>query len=178
MFLECEKRQRVVKKGGEVFRCLNRNCEAHGQQVIEDQCAVCPMRAYKHVKPCKPHQFNPAQELEARNSELALMKAISTESDDTIVEETPDGSPPPNYPALSTQMWLYKEALLRWNRAGRPVRSDEEVNSILTNHCQTCDWYDASAQRCKGCGCKVTDSGYAVFNKLKMLTEKCPQGKW
>lgn len=178
MFLECDKRQRVVKSGGEVFRCLNRQCEAHGQNVIPDQCAACPLRSVKHTRPCKPQPLDAAKELEVKSSELALMKAISTESDDTPIEATPDGSPPPNYPALTTQMWLYKEALLRWNRAGRPVRSTEEVNTILTNHCQQCDWYDAKAQRCKGCGCKVTDSGVAVFNKLKMKTERCPKGAW
>jgi len=177
--LECNKRQRVVKSSGEVFRCMHRQCEAHGQLVVAEQCAACPLRSVPHERPCKKQgQMDMAKELEVQNTELELMKAISEESDDTPIAATPDGSPAPNYPAMTTQMWLYKEALLRWNRAGRPVRSTEEVNSILTNHCQRCDWYDAEAKRCKGCGCKVTTSSVAIFNKLKMKTEQCPKGLW
>jgi len=95
------------------------------------------------------------------------------------LEVKPEGEgPTPEYPALSMQLWLYKEALLRWNQAGRPTRSDEEVKEIHDKYCTHCSWYDKEKKRCKGCGCKVTVGSVAVFNKIKMATEKCPQGLW
>lgn len=164
----CNKRQRIVANGVMTFRCLNRSCVAWGQGVTEEACSLCPVRSAPHVKPCKQQQ-------ELTESEKELIEAAV---DGETIEATPDGSPPPNYPPMSLQVWLYKEALLKWNRAGRPVRSAEEVESIITNHCSRCDWYDADAKRCKGCGCKVTTSSVAIFNKVKMATEHCPKGVW
>lgn len=171
--LPCDKRQRVIDHGVEYFRCINNECEANGQRVTGEACALCPVRSQRHV-PCRNLTATPAQMTQA---ETELMAAVSAETGETI-EATPDGSAPPNYPPMSLQVWLYKEALLKWNRAGRPVRSAEEVESILTNHCSQCDWYDAEAKRCKGCGCKVTTSSVAILNKLKMKTEECPKGLW
>lgn len=87
-------------------------------------------------------------------------------------------SPPPEYPAVSAQAWLYKEALSRWVKAGRPTRTQAEVDSIIENHCTQCDWYDKEKKRCRGCGCKVTNSSIAIVNKVKMGTESCPKGLW
>jgi hypothetical protein len=89
-----------------------------------------------------------------------------------------EGDSPPKYPPLSMQAWLYKEALIRWNKAGRPKRTQEEVAGILETHCKKCDWYDPEQLRCRGCGCKVTDSAFAILNKIKMATEHCPKEKW
>jgi hypothetical protein len=87
-----------------------------------------------------------------------------------------------DYPDFSVQLWTYKEALIRWNKAGRPKRTQEEVEEIYTTHCnppgKPCEWYDPEQSRCKGCGCKVTVGSVAVFNKIKMATEQCPKGKW
>jgi hypothetical protein len=82
------------------------------------------------------------------------------------------------YPPLSMQLWFYKEAVIRWNKAGRPKRSDEEVKELLNNHCKTCSWFDTEKSRCKGCGCAVSEGSLAIFNKLRMGTEHCPQEKW
>jgi hypothetical protein len=85
----------------------------------------------------------------------------------------------PQYPALSMQLWTYKEALIKWNKAGRPKRTQEEVEYIHSTFCASgCEWYDKDAQRCKGCGCAVTIGSLAVFNKIKMGTEHCPKDKW
>jgi hypothetical protein len=86
---------------------------------------------------------------------------------------------PLKYPALSMQIWTYKEALIKWNKAGRPTRTQEEVEHIHSTYCASgCEWYDEDAQRCKGCGCAVTVGSLAVFNKIKMGTEHCPKDKW
>lgn len=157
--IKCSKRQKLVTDGVTSFRCLNRSCVAWGKAVTDEACGLCPLAANS----TKPNCSEPMKPLE-------------------FVEEPPVESIPPeevpNYPAMSMQMWLYKEALVRWNKAGRPVRSAEEVEEIITAHCKPCDWYDAEAKRCKGCGCKVTTSSVAVFNKAKMLTEHCPKELW
>jgi hypothetical protein len=77
------------------------------------------------------------------------------------------------------QLWFYKEAIIRWNKAGRPKRSDEEVKELLEGHCKAgCSWFDPEKGRCKGCGCAVSEGSLAIFNKLRMGTEHCPQEKW
>lgn len=159
--LECNKRQRVIRKGEEIFRCLN-SAAIKGREVNQDICALCPVRSFKHVSPCKEQEA-------VKNSEV--FKQETTE----LEKEMPDQEVP-NYPKLSMQMWLYKEALLRWQRAGRPKRSDQEVESLLNTFCKKCDWYDN--ERCKGCGCAVTSGSVAIFNKLRMATEHCPRELW
>jgi hypothetical protein len=92
------------------------------------------------------------------------------------------GPLPSDYPPLSMQLWTYKEALIRWNKAGRPTRTQEEVEAIHNTHCNPpdgrCEWYDPKQKRCRGCGCKVTVSSIALVNKIKMATEHCPKEKW
>jgi hypothetical protein len=82
----------------------------------------------------------------------------------------------PDFPKLSTQLANYGHAVKQWMTAGRPERTDEEVKRIHEEFCIKCDWYDN--QRCRGCGCKVTTSSMAIFNKIKMLTEHCPKQLW
>jgi formamidopyrimidine-DNA glycosylase len=84
----------------------------------------------------------------------------------------------PDYPALTVQLLAYKEAIIKWKKAGRPTRSKEEVDRIHNNYCLKCDWYDKEKKRCRGCGCKVTKSALAIFNKIKMATEHCPKEYW
>jgi hypothetical protein len=84
-----------------------------------------------------------------------------------------------SYPAVSLQLWSFKEALIKWNKAGRPTRTQEEVEHIHREFCAVpCEWYDEEAKRCRGCGCKVTTGSIAIFNKVKMATEHCPKDKW
>ncbi len=170
----CDKRQKIVDKGVETFRCVNRNCLARGQMVTEEACSLCPVRSFRAMS-CK--EKSKVQEPPMTDGEIEFLEAVSTEPV-SFVEGTPDGGQPPNYPPMSLQVWLYKEALLKWNREGRPTRNAEEVTAILTNHCKKCDWFDADANRCKGCGCKVSSSSIAVMNKIKMATEHCPKGLW
>jgi hypothetical protein len=84
----------------------------------------------------------------------------------------------PEYPAMSLQLWAYKEAIIKWQKAGRPTRTNEEVQKIHDTHCVGCSWYDPDKKRCKGCGCRVTTGSVAVLNKIKMKTEHCPKGEW
>ena len=85
---------------------------------------------------------------------------------------------PIEYPPLMYQLASYKDALVKWNKAGKPVRSKEEIERIHSEYCTNFDWYDSKQKTCRGCGCKVTLGGMAVFNKIKMATEHCPKEYW
>jgi hypothetical protein len=95
------------------------------------------------------------------------------------IKEVEESQKNKRYPAISSQLWSFKEALIKWNKAGRPTRTQEEVEHIHREFCSVpCEWYDEGARRCRGCGCAVTTGSIAVFNKIKMATEHCPKDKW
>ena len=70
----------------------------------------------------------------------------------------------------------YAGALAKWTAAGMPMRDQAEVERIEREICKPCEKYVEG--RCKTCGCRVNKSSIAVANKIKMVTEKCPMGKW
>jgi hypothetical protein len=92
----------------------------------------------------------------------------------------PRPEPPklPEPPSLAQRVMSYAEAVARWIAAGRPERSDKEVEEIFNTDCKPCKWFDRERQICRGCGCRVTDDGFAVLNKIKMATEHCPRELW
>jgi hypothetical protein len=92
--------------------------------------------------------------------------------------KTVDVEPPPTTRGIVRRAVSYAEALIEWTAAGKPKRSDKEVEQIFNQHCKPCRWYDPEKQICRGCGCRVADSGYVVLNKIKMATEHCPRKLW
>ncbi len=68
-------------------------------------------------------------------------------------------------------------ALWKWNKAGRPVRTDEEVQYIVWI-CEICDDYKLDEKRCRICRCGISTDGMAIFNKARLATEHSPQNKW
>jgi hypothetical protein len=74
--------------------------------------------------------------------------------------------------------YRYTRALSRWIKAGRPVRSEEEIKQIFETHCAPCEAYDKRSSACRHCGCRVNFSTTAPLNKIAMRTEECPLGKW
>ena len=185
--LECNRRQKVVdrSKGLTVLQCVNRRCEAFGKEVNEEACSLCVVRSFPRVRPCKESvQATPpaAGQVQLDTQEvIEMMKAAPlTDIEDLLALESgvETSELSPEYPAMTMQIWLYKEALLKWNKAGRPTRTDEEVKAIHEKFCTPCAWYDKDKKRCKGCGCKVTVGAVAVLNKLKMATEHCPKELW
>lgn len=72
----------------------------------------------------------------------------------------------------------YTRALARWIKAGRPLRSPEEIREIFTAHCQACESWNADGSSCQCCGCRVNTSTVAALNKIAMKTENCPLEKW
>ena len=71
----------------------------------------------------------------------------------------------------------YARALTRWIAAGRPQRTDEEVEEIV-KICEGCNKYKADEGRCKVCGCKVHTPGIPILSKARLATERCPKDKW
>ena len=85
---------------------------------------------------------------------------------------------PPKTPGLLRRAMSYAEAVIEWTAAGRPERSNEEVERIFHQFCKPCRWFSRRRQICYGCGCRVADSGFAIFNKIKMATQHCPRKRW
>jgi len=69
----------------------------------------------------------------------------------------------------------YAAALSRWLAAGRPVRTQQEIDGLL-EICKACELFDGS--KCRRCGCRLSKSTSGWANKLAMATEQCPLGKW
>lgn len=70
----------------------------------------------------------------------------------------------------------WSKAILKWNNSGRPVRTQEEVDRIVTI-CQSnqCGKYLSEwGGRCRKCGCRIHQGTIALTNKAKMATEHCP----
>lgn len=193
----CDKRQKIVTRatGAVTFRCINKQCGLHGEKVDEGICSRCPVRSVRRKPHCPDRSRptgNPGPSPSSNPNIISTEEMLSFSDADVreMIEEagldldeferplTVDGSTPPDYPSLSMQAWTYKEALLRWNKAGRPKRSQQEVDDILETHCKKCDWYDSDQKRCRGCGCRVSESSIAIFNKIKMGTEHCPKELW
>jgi hypothetical protein len=168
---------------------MNNKCGFMGNVVDENICSSCPVRVEEHKSPCSSRRKRP-QKRDKDRARVVQAEEMLNISDEEVREmiadagldmaeferEAPEEAT--NYPPLSMQAWFYKEALIRWNKAGRPKRSDEEVKAILDGHCKTCSWFDPEKSRCKGCGCTVSEGSIAIFNKIRMGSEHCPQEKW
>ncbi len=71
----------------------------------------------------------------------------------------------------------YARAVKRWTEAGKPVRTDEQVEAIFAI-CQACPHINEARTKCKLCRCKLNIGKNARFNKIRMATERCPANKW
>ena len=80
--------------------------------------------------------------------------------------------------SLAAKVLSYGAALRHWIAAGRPVRTDEEVEQIFETLCEPCAYMSRQKQYCKICGCQVRSQGSGFTNKIRMKTEHCPKSKW
>ena len=74
--------------------------------------------------------------------------------------------------------YRYTRALSRWIKAGRPLRSEKEIEAIFEMCCRLCEAYDTESSSCRHCGCRVNLNRSAPLNKIAMATENCPLEKW
>lgn len=87
----------------------------------------------------------------------------------------------------ATKAWSWFWAQVKWIKAGRPMRSQEEILRVHavcagTDPTSRCPEYDPSPSKenhgtCKQCGCNLSQIG-GVLNKIAMATESCPLAKW
>ena len=76
-------------------------------------------------------------------------------------------------PNLVIRGWNYAKAVAKWELAGSPERSQEEINAIL-EICRKCEEFNAEKGACSKCGCNINAQRKALSNKLAMATEHCP----
>lgn len=69
--------------------------------------------------------------------------------------------------------YLYERDL--WIKAGKPLRGDEEIKRIFTEHCLPCEHFNKKSEKlgvCGLCGCRLKPKGVNL-NKLAWSTTKC-----
>jgi len=76
------------------------------------------------------------------------------------------------------QAATYATAVARWMAAGRPERSQAEVDRIYHTLCVRCEHITETGDQCRKCGCRLSTDRPALLNKIKMATEHCPLDKW
>jgi hypothetical protein len=89
-----------------------------------------------------------------------------------------DGPPQEVDPSLTRKAANYCKAINRWRAAGMPNRTDADTSRVYAI-CESneCGFFNAKGS-CRICGCKVSRSRHALFNKIRMATESCPKGIW
>ncbi len=81
---------------------------------------------------------------------------------------------PPQPLTVAEVLWNFSKAIVRWNLAGRPVRTTDQVKSLYAI-CSQCEHLKKNV--CQKCGCQCVETE-VLLNKLALATEKCPIGKW
>ena len=149
-FPECSKCYRCVQNGRVIYRICDDPTAVFYQQCVESPvCQRCTSRAG-----------------------AAPLPAPESHSPEPMQPQLPEP------PGLVRRALSYAEALAQWTAAGRPERSDKEVERIFTGFCKPCRWFHRHRQICRGCGCRVADKGFVITNKIKMATEHCPRNLW
>lgn len=89
---------------------------------------------------------------------------------------------PPRQPAKKAvepgkvrQVASYGKSVAKWELAGRPTRSQEEIERALAI-CKSCPLYRGNdgRPRCGLCGCSINSLRNGLKNKIAMATEHCP----
>jgi hypothetical protein len=90
---------------------------------------------------------------------------------------------PDDHPTFTSKAFSFSAAMLKWIRAGRPMRRPAEMAECFAI-CQGCPKFiptseDRSKGTCKVCGCGLAKVG-GMMNKISMATEHCPlkKPKW
>lgn len=80
-------------------------------------------------------------------------------------------SPPPRLELAAR----FAKALIRHVATGAHMRTKEEIEAILEQHCKPCEHFTGGS--CSKCGCAV-NGDKKLLNKLAMRSEACPLEKW
>lgn len=152
--------------------------EKPGQSLY--RCTVC---GREHSSGFLPHQIHlvcrSGQIRPEQGHSLTRGRVVGQKSpvDERQVAELEDAAEALGLRFDDVKHWT--ASLWRWNKAGRPVRTQEEADAIVAI-CQSnqCGKYITEwGGRCKKCGCRVHNGTIAVTNKALMATEHCPLTK-
>lgn len=186
---DCRKRQ-TEKKGQEVLhRCINRDAEAYRQPVDASVCDSCPVRVLlqntgrkelvKIQLPVVDTSDYPSCEFRFKSpydsSPVCGITGLATDHD--ICTRCAKGSKV-EAASMFGKVMNYQAAVRKWFAAGRPERTQEEIDAIYDEHCSKCSMYDKERKICNSCGCPATKDQPALRNKLRMATEACPLGRF
>lgn len=198
--VDCIKKQKENYKGVIRHRCINKDASLFREIVAEAQCAVCPMRKPRKSKdlPCKkklemirqareisqlpviepqeggypscPFRYeSKGKELHCSITSLPVTPEVCSRCDkETREHEAKFGEKVKNYFG----------AVRRWVANGRPTRSQEEIDKLFKENCESCERYDKERHACKNCGCTVSMDASPLSNKLAMASERCPLGRF
>lgn len=89
-------------------------------------------------------------------------------------EKAVEIEPTVNLPPVWIRGVNFSAAMARWIAAGRPMRTQEEIDERLAI-CQSCPQFVDNV--CQKCGCQCIEEN-SIFNKLALATESCPEGYW
>lgn len=95
----------------------------------------------------------------------------------TVVPSPPEPPPPSDPPSMARRALNLIVATAKHVSDGMKQRSQEEIEALLTNHCQQCNQYRDGVCLHKMCGCNV-NKDRRFMNKLAWRSEHCPLGKW
>lgn len=182
---ECRKRQ-VERRGDEVVhRCVHKKAETYRLPVCEVDCAACPLRVFidrsnpekKHPLPVLPDDDFPQCEYRLTDSTTRICGVtnlpVTSEICNRCAKDTKDATPNMLEKAIS-----YASSVRKWVAAGKPERTQEEMDAIWETHCSGCRMYDKVKKVCNSCGCPASTDQPSLKNKLRMATEACPLGRF
>jgi hypothetical protein len=181
---DCRKRQ-VERRGDETLhRCVHKQADAYRQPVDASVCDSCPMRVFVEQRrkkgklpglPVIDTSGFPSCEFRSRSGSEAKCSVTNL----TVSKEQCNGCAAESKTATAKILGKavnYAKALRRWVAAGRPERTDAEIEQLFDDHCSKCSMFQNGV--CNSCGCPASKDQPAIRNKLRMATEKCPLGQF
>lgn len=186
---DCRKRQVEQRQGETIHRCINKKADEYRNPVDASACDVCPMRVYIEDRKKKPDPSKsmslpvvdtsnyPPCEFRYRQSSQPTCGMTGLKVDKDVCQRCAKDTKMETATLIGKVM-NYQAAVRKWVGAGRPVRSQEEIDRIYEEHCSQCNMYDKARKICNSCGCPATKDQPALRNKLKMATEACPLGRF
>lgn len=184
--LECRKRQVERRKGETIHRCVNKQAEAYRQPVDNSICSQCPVRVIadkqkpKYAKKSQPSlpvvQDSGYPACEFRINAGGLRCGVTGLGVDQEICNRCAKDSKMETPNLMQKAVSYAKAVRRWVAAGKPERTQEEVEAIYEEHCSKCAMFQNGV--CNSCGCPASTDQPPLRNKLRMATEACPLGRF
>jgi len=177
-----EKDQNKEKKTIDIWKKVTANCDEFIADVTKSG-AICTVITHRYEDNMTLEyiqgifQAMSVAITKATNKTKIETWRISDEDKEAILKSAKEIAKITGEPSFVDKVGHYAKALLKWHKAGYPVRSDTEVAEIV-KICQSCERFNHDKQVCGVCGCKVTLKGHAVRSKARLSTERCPLNKW